>query len=106
VTTSHSSPALISTGSDSEKSSLLIRLSNDRLKAPQGILLKGDHLCEHRCDTTPNLGHVPMSQYRQRRMSTDEKERLRTRLHDHLATDANGRIIYESFANAVKGRVR
>jgi hypothetical protein len=62
VTTSHSSPALISTGSDSEKSSLLIRLSNDRLKAPQGILLKGDHLCEHRCDTTPNLGHVPMSQ--------------------------------------------
>lgn len=40
------------------------------------------------------------------RMSADEKKRLRTRLQDHLATDANGRIVYESFANAVKGRVR
>jgi ubiquinone/menaquinone biosynthesis C-methylase UbiE len=39
------------------------------------------------------------------RMSMDEKERLRTQLHDHLPTDANGRIVYESFANAVKGRV-
>ena len=40
------------------------------------------------------------------RMSMDEKERLRTRLHDQLPTDADGRIVYESFANAVKGRVR
>jgi hypothetical protein len=39
------------------------------------------------------------------RMSMDEKERLRTRLHDQLPTDADGRIVYESFANAVKGRV-
>jgi hypothetical protein len=38
-------------------------------------------------------------------MSMDKKERLRTRLHDHLPTDAAGRIAYESFANAVKGRV-
>jgi hypothetical protein len=38
-------------------------------------------------------------------MSIDEKERLRTRLHDQLPTDADGRIVYESFANAVKGRV-
>jgi hypothetical protein len=38
-------------------------------------------------------------------MSIDEKERLRMRLHDHLPTDADGRIVYESFANAVKGRV-
>jgi SAM-dependent methyltransferase len=39
------------------------------------------------------------------RMSADEKERLRTRLRGHLPTDANGRIVYESFANAIKGRV-
>jgi hypothetical protein len=39
------------------------------------------------------------------RMSMDEKHRLRTRLHDHLPTDTDGRIVYESFANAVKGRV-
>jgi CheY-like chemotaxis protein len=39
------------------------------------------------------------------RMSVDEKGRLRVRLHDHLPTDADGRIVYESFANAVKGRV-
>ena len=39
------------------------------------------------------------------RMSTDEKERLRTRLRDQLPPDADGRIVYESFANAVKGRV-
>jgi hypothetical protein len=39
------------------------------------------------------------------RISMDEKERLRTRLHDHLPTDADGRIVYESFANAVEGRV-
>ena len=38
-------------------------------------------------------------------MSMDKKERLRTRLHDHLPADAAGRIVYESFANAVKGRV-
>jgi ubiquinone/menaquinone biosynthesis C-methylase UbiE len=39
------------------------------------------------------------------RMSMDEKQRLRTRLHDHLPADADGRIVYQSFANAVKGRV-
>jgi ubiquinone/menaquinone biosynthesis C-methylase UbiE len=39
------------------------------------------------------------------RMSAHQKERLRTRLHDDLPTDADGRIVYESFANAVKGRV-
>src|SRR5882724_4811654 len=38
-------------------------------------------------------------------MSTNEKERLRTRVHDHLPIAAEGRIVYESFANAVKGRV-
>jgi SAM-dependent methyltransferase len=39
------------------------------------------------------------------RMSADEKERLRRRLHDHLPAGADGRIVYESFANAVRGRV-
>jgi ubiquinone/menaquinone biosynthesis C-methylase UbiE len=39
------------------------------------------------------------------RMSADDKERLRTYLYDHLPTDKNGRIGYESFANAIKGRV-
>jgi SAM-dependent methyltransferase len=39
------------------------------------------------------------------RMSVNEKERLRTQLRDHLPAGADGRIVYESFANAVKGRV-
>ena len=39
------------------------------------------------------------------RMSMDKKERLRKRMHDLLPADADGRIVYESFANAVKGRV-
>ena len=38
-------------------------------------------------------------------MSMDKKERLRKRMHDLLPADADGRIVYQSFANAVKGRV-
>lgn len=39
-------------------------------------------------------------------MSANERERLRAHLRDHLPVASDGRIIYESFANAVKGRVR
>ena len=39
------------------------------------------------------------------RMSTSEREQLRTDLRDRLPTASDGRIVYESFANAVKGRV-
>ena len=39
-------------------------------------------------------------------MSTSEREQLRTGLRDHLPAASDGRIVYESFANAVKGRVR
>jgi hypothetical protein len=66
VTTSHSSPALISTGSNSEKSSLLIGLSDDRLKAPQSILLKGP-----RADSE---------------MPASESGRLRSRSSDRMLT--------------------
>ncbi len=38
-------------------------------------------------------------------MSASAREELRTRLRDHLPISSNGRIAYESFANAVKGRV-
>jgi hypothetical protein len=38
-------------------------------------------------------------------MSTSEREQLRTDLRDRLPTASDGRIVYESFANAVKGRV-
>jgi ubiquinone/menaquinone biosynthesis C-methylase UbiE len=38
-------------------------------------------------------------------MSTSEREQLRTNLRDRLPTASDGRIAYESFANAVKGRV-
>jgi ubiquinone/menaquinone biosynthesis C-methylase UbiE len=38
-------------------------------------------------------------------MSTSEREQLRTDLRDRLPTTSDGRIVYESFANAVKGRV-
>ena len=38
-------------------------------------------------------------------MSTSEREQLRTDLRDRLSTASDGRIVYESFANAVKGRV-
>ena len=38
-------------------------------------------------------------------MSPSTREQLRTRLRNHLPTAADGRIVYESFANAVKGRV-
>ncbi len=38
-------------------------------------------------------------------MSTSAREQLRTRLRDHLPIASDGRIVYESFANAVKGRV-
>ena len=39
-------------------------------------------------------------------MSTSEREQLRTGLRDRLPAASDGRIVYESFANAVKGRVR
>lgn len=38
-------------------------------------------------------------------MSKSEREQLRSRLRDRLPIASDGRIIYESFANAVKGRV-
>lgn len=38
-------------------------------------------------------------------MTATEKERLRTCLPDHLPIASDGRIAYEAFANAVKGRV-
>jgi ubiquinone/menaquinone biosynthesis C-methylase UbiE len=38
-------------------------------------------------------------------MSMRAKEQLRTDLRDCLPTASDGRIVYESFANAVKGRV-
>ena len=37
------------------------------------------------------------------RMSTSEREQLRTDLRDRLPTASDGRIVYKSFANAVKG---
>jgi SAM-dependent methyltransferase len=39
-------------------------------------------------------------------MSPAVREQLRSRLRDRLPIAADGRIAYESFANAVKGRVR
>jgi hypothetical protein len=38
-------------------------------------------------------------------MSTSEREQLRTDLRERLPTASDGQIAYESFANAVKGRV-
>ncbi len=38
-------------------------------------------------------------------MSASEREQLRAELRDHLPSTSDGRIVYESFANAVKGRV-
>jgi ubiquinone/menaquinone biosynthesis C-methylase UbiE len=38
-------------------------------------------------------------------MSATAREELRTRLRDYLPVSSDGRIIYESFANSVKGRV-
>ena len=38
-------------------------------------------------------------------MSASAREELRTRLRDHLSVSSDGRIVYELFANAVKGRV-
>ncbi len=38
-------------------------------------------------------------------MSRSAREQLRTHLRDRLPINSDGRIIYESFANAVKGRV-
>lgn len=38
-------------------------------------------------------------------MSASAREELRTRLRDHLPVSPDGRIVYSSFANAVKGRV-
>jgi hypothetical protein len=69
VTTSHSSPALISTGSDSEKSSLLIGLSNDRLKAPQAIFLKGPALTQKR----PPVGPAVLGSRSSDRMLTSQR---------------------------------
>jgi ubiquinone/menaquinone biosynthesis C-methylase UbiE len=39
-------------------------------------------------------------------MSPTARERLRARLREQLPVGSEGRIVYESFANAVKGRVR
>jgi ubiquinone/menaquinone biosynthesis C-methylase UbiE len=38
-------------------------------------------------------------------MSASEREQLRTDLRNRLPTASDGRIVYKSFANAVKGRV-
>ena len=38
-------------------------------------------------------------------MSPSAREQLRTRLREHLPVASDGRIVYKSFANAVKGRV-
>jgi SAM-dependent methyltransferase len=38
-------------------------------------------------------------------MSKNEREQLRTRVRGRLPTSSDGRIAYEAFANAVKGRV-
>src|SRR5262245_56163697 len=38
-------------------------------------------------------------------MSASAKEEFRRRLRDHLPAPSEGRIVYESLANAVKGRV-
>lgn len=38
-------------------------------------------------------------------MSPSAREQLRTRLREHLPVASDGRIVYELFANAVKGRV-
>ena len=38
-------------------------------------------------------------------MSTSEREQFRTDLRERLPTASDGRIVYKSFANAVKGRV-
>jgi SAM-dependent methyltransferase len=40
------------------------------------------------------------------RMSPDMRERLRARLRKDLPVTSDGQIVYESFANAVRGRVR
>jgi len=39
-------------------------------------------------------------------MPPGAREELRLRLRDHLSAGPDGRIIYEAFANSVKGRVR
>jgi hypothetical protein len=39
-------------------------------------------------------------------MSPVAREQLRERLREQLPATADGQIIYESFANAVRGRVR
>jgi len=39
-------------------------------------------------------------------MSPDVREQLRVRLREQLPATSNGQILYESFANAVRGRVR
>src|SRR5262249_36480015 len=38
-------------------------------------------------------------------MSASARQELRTRLRGHLPASSDGHIVYESFANAVKGRV-
>jgi SAM-dependent methyltransferase len=38
-------------------------------------------------------------------MSATAREELRTRLRDHLPISSDGRIVYDSFANSVKGQV-
>jgi hypothetical protein len=39
-------------------------------------------------------------------MSPDTREQLRVRLREELPAAPDGQIVYESFANAVRGRVR
>jgi SAM-dependent methyltransferase len=38
-------------------------------------------------------------------MSASAREELRVRLRDHLPVSSNGRIVFQSFANSIKGRV-
>jgi hypothetical protein len=39
-------------------------------------------------------------------LSSNARDQLRTRLREYLPAASDGRIVYESFANAIKGRVR
>jgi len=38
-------------------------------------------------------------------MSASAKEEFRSRLREHLPMSSNGRIVLQSFANSIKGRV-
>jgi hypothetical protein len=37
-------------------------------------------------------------------MSSDDRQRLRSLLHERIPLTAGGRVVYEARANAIKGR--